>query len=162
MCGLCLSQKTVQKRSSSFAKTTVFPDHHEEPILLKVEILFLLLVKPLKTNSKKSSLAPAQTGTPPNRVRSEFRRGQTPKQLDSAATAVMTLAVAATTAAALWIHRNSSRTAGTRTSSPGCPPAKEGGGGSGAGGGNSVLPIRWGHPRCRRSGSSTFRAPFSP
>lgn len=102
VCGLCLSQKTVQKRSSSFAKTTVFPDHHEEPILLKVEILFLLLVKPLKTNSKIELGPRADRNSPPsNRVRSEFRRGQTPKQLDSAATAVMTLAVAATTAAAL-------------------------------------------------------------
>lgn len=103
VCKVCVYPKKRYKNGPpSFAKTTVFPDHHEEPILLKVEILFLLLVKPLKTNSKIELGPRADRNSPPsNRVRSEFRRGQTPKQLDSAATAVMTLAVAATTAAAL-------------------------------------------------------------
>lgn len=129
----------------------------------KSRFSFCFLLNLLKTNSKIELGPRADRNSPPsNRVRSEFRRGQTPKQLDSAATAVMTLAVAATTAAALWIHRNSSRTAGTRTSSPGCPPEKEGGSGGGSSSELPPVPIRCGHPRCRRSGSSTFRAPSSP
>lgn len=127
--------KSLSPSCFSLPKTAVFPDHHKEPILLKVEILFLLLVKRLKTNSK---IKPGSAPEPPNRVRSEFRRGQTPKQLDSAATAVMTLVAVAATAAEkpqllpLESHRNSSRT-GRTTSSPDCPPEE-----GGSGGGNSA------------------------
>lgn len=105
-----------------------------------------------------------------NQVRSGFRRGQTPKQLDSAAaaaTAVMTAMVAAPKLEPLplWIHRHSSST-GRTTSSPDCPPAakKEEEEQDGSGGDILVVVVaaapRHGHPRCRSS--STFRAPFSP
>lgn len=106
----------------------------------------------------------------PNRVRSGFRRGQTPKQLDSAAaaaTAVMTAMVAAPKLEPLplWSHRHNSST-GRTTSSPDCPPAakKEEEEQDGSGGDILVVLVaavpRHGHPRCRSS--STFRAPFSP
>lgn len=102
----------------------------------------------------------------PNRVRSGFRRGQTPKQLDSAAaaaTAVMT-AMVALEPFPLWSHRHSSST-GRTTSSPDYPPAaKEEEEQDGSGGDILVVVVaaapRHGHPRCRSS--STFRAPFSP
>lgn len=104
-----------------------------------------------------------------NRVRSGFRRGQTPKQLDSAAaaaTAVMT-AMVALEPLPLWSHRHSSST-GRTTSSPDCPPAakeeEEEEEQDGSGGDILVVLVvaapRHGHPRCRSS--STFRAPFSP
>lgn len=106
-----------------------------------------------------------------NQVRSGFRRGQTPKQLDSAAavaTAVMTAMVAAPKLEPLplWSHRHSSST-GRTTSSPDCPPAaKEEEEEEQDGSGGDILVVlvaavpRHGHPRCRSS--STFRVPFSP
>lgn len=103
-----------------------------------------------------------------NQVRSGFRRGQTPKQLDSAAaaaTAVMTAMVAAPKLEPLplWSHRHSSST-GRTTSSPDCPPAAKEEEQDGSGGDILVVLMvaapRHGHPRCRSS--STFRAPFSP
>lgn len=103
----------------------------------------------------------------PNLVRSGFRRGQTPKQLDSAAaaTAAMT-AMVALEPLPLWSHLHSSST-GRTTSSPDCPPAaKEEDEEEQDGSGGDILVVlmvaapRHGHPRCRSS--STFRAPFSP
>lgn len=103
----------------------------------------------------------------PNQVRSGFRRGQTPKQLDSAAaaaTAVMT-AMVALGPLPLWSHRHSSST-GRTTSSPDCPPAAKEEEEEQDGSGGDILVVlvvaapRHGHPRCRSS--STFRAPFSP
>lgn len=104
----------------------------------------------------------------PNQVRSGFRRGQTPKQLDSAAaaaTAVMT-AMVALEPLPLWSHRHSSST-GRTTSSPDCPQAaKEEEEEEQDGSGGDILVVlvvaapRHGHPRCRSS--STFRVPFSP
>lgn len=127
---------------------------------LSDEILFRLFLKIKK--KLKSGHGQNPNHQPTNRVRTEFRPGQTPKQLDAVATAVMTTVAVVVLLVPPPLEEplaDRSSSTGRTTSSPDCP----------RGGPTTAVAPTWSPPQmllpghhCRRSSSSTFRAPFSP